>query len=107
MAVKTCLRRGGAPWLAKAQAFTYSTGTERPKANANIKNVAPKKIPTRPPVIDMPSLSPFARMRMPSRANSKASPTKLDAVLILSNRLLISIFAAFPSFSPLSCGYKG
>jgi hypothetical protein len=46
-------------------------------------------------------------MRMPSRANSKARPTKLDAVLILSNRLLISMFAAFPSFSPLSCGYKG
>src|SRR5271165_4109214 len=71
---------------------------ERPKANANIKNVAPKKIPTKPPVIDTPSPSPFARMRMPSRANSKASPTKLAAVLILSNRLLISIFAAFPSF---------
>ena len=82
----------------KAQAFAYSTGTERPKANAMIKNVAPKKIPMRPPAIDTPSLSPFARMRMPSRANSKASPTKLDAVLILSNRLWVSIFAAFLPF---------
>src|SRR5271165_1290224 len=65
------------------------------ESKCHIKNVAPKKIPMRPPAIDTPSLSPFARMRMPSRANSKASPTKLDAVLILSNRLWVSISFSF------------
>jgi hypothetical protein len=46
-------------------------------------------------------------MRRPSREKPRARPAKLDAVMILANRLCVFILFVFPSFAPIHTPTSG